>query len=280
MHHSAGVVFLVVGDELLHVFVGLLQLRCPCVGTYGSVCADDVLGNLCRQFEEYVVERHDVGGRTVVCQSRLERQLLRSELLLYVVEQTPVTRTESVDALLYVAHDDVLALFAFVRLRCGVAHALVEQRFEVGPLHDTRVLKLVNHDVLQVCPDFLEDKRRVVLANHLAQERLRVAEHEALHVLVLTVCGVLDEFQQTYVVDVLQGNLCRVVAAVVAAAAFLYFVQQRDEFGFCQIDGGFVLRFVLLAPFRRIVLCVFHAFAHDVVVKHGCGEFEEVVYDA
>ena len=42
-----------------------------------------------------------------------------------------------------------------------MTHALVEQHFEVGPLHGTRVLKLVDHDMFEYCSYLFEYERRV-----------------------------------------------------------------------------------------------------------------------
>ena len=79
------------------------------------------------------------------------------ELLLYIVEQSPVARTPSVDTLLHVAHDQVRTAF--------MTHGLVQQYLEVLPLNGARILKLVYHHVFQLGAYLLEDKGRIALAN-------------------------------------------------------------------------------------------------------------------
>ena len=67
------------------------------------------------------------------------------------VEQAPVARTPTVDALLDVANYQILGFL--------VTHALLQQDFEVLPLDSAGVLELVNHDVFQLGANLLKDKR-------------------------------------------------------------------------------------------------------------------------
>ena len=112
----------------------------------------------------------------------------------YVVQQTPVTATPAVDALFDIANDEVLATF--------MAHRLLKQDTEVLPLDGGCVLELVNHDVLQLCADLLEDKRRVAVADEGMEQLLCIAEQEAVRLLIqLTDLG-FNATQESQLVEV------------------------------------------------------------------------------
>ena len=141
--------------------------------------------------EEGVVEGNDVPLRAVVGAQRLHlhARLGMAELLVDGVEQSPVAGTPAVDALLDIADNEVLGV--------AVAHALFEQHLEVLPLHGARVLELVNHDMLQLRADLLEDKRRVAVADEGVEQLLGVAEQEAVGLVVELADLLLDATQQS-----------------------------------------------------------------------------------
>ena len=100
--------------------------------------------------EEDVVELDDVALRTVVGIEGAGLYLLAVELLFDIVEQSPVARTPTVDALLYVAHNEVRGVL--------VAHGLGEEHTEILPLYGAGILKLIDHDMFELGADLLEDK--------------------------------------------------------------------------------------------------------------------------
>ena len=93
-----------------------------------------------------------------------------------VGQQSPVATSPSVDALLHVAHNQVL--------RVAVAHRLLQQHLEVLPLHGRGVLELVNHDVFKLGAYLLEDERRVAAVYQVVEQLLRVAQQEPVGRLV------------------------------------------------------------------------------------------------
>ena len=101
--------------------------------------------------EESIVELGNHPFRTPVHLQLLQLYHILRELLLNVVQQSPVAASPAVDALLDISHDEVLAAF--------VAHGFQQKYAEVLPLDGGRVLELVYHDVLQLGTYLLEDKR-------------------------------------------------------------------------------------------------------------------------
>ena len=131
---------------LHHVGIGSLQL----FRLFGIQFLLLLILYLCRMTEEVVVEGDDVPLRTVVLLQGDRLYLLLTELLFDVIQQPPVTRTPTVDALFYITHDEVRTAF--------VTHRLVEEHTEVLPLHRTGILELIDHHVLQLGTDLLKDK--------------------------------------------------------------------------------------------------------------------------
>ena len=99
---------------MFYVRVGLAELVGFRRGTQGEVFQ---FGGLC---EEGVIELDDATGRTVVRAECLDGELLVRvwELLLDVIQQTPVARAPTVDTLFDIAHNKVARLL--------VTHRLVE----------------------------------------------------------------------------------------------------------------------------------------------------------
>ena len=92
-----------------------------------------------------------------------------------------------------------------------MAHGFVEQHAEVLPLHGGGVLKLVDHHMLQLCADLLEDERRVAAVDERMQQLLGITEQETVGGLVELVHLFLDAAQQAQLVEVAQGEVCRLV---------------------------------------------------------------------
>ena len=73
-----------------------------------------------------------------------------------------------------------------------MAHGLLQQHTEVLPLDGRGILKLIDHHVLQLGADLLEDEGRVALANECVQQLLGVAQQEAVGILVQFMYLLLD----------------------------------------------------------------------------------------
>ena len=139
---------LVVGQHLLlHITIGFMQL----LSTHSVEFLHPCLLCLSHESEEGVVESYDIGGRAVVGRERLDANLPIDKFPVDAVEQSPVARSPSVDALFYIAHDEVGSILS--------AHALFEQHLEVVPLYATGILKLIDHDMVESCANLLEDER-------------------------------------------------------------------------------------------------------------------------
>ena len=173
----------VVGHQLLHVVVGRHFL---------------VLGSL---GEEGVVEVDDAAGRAPIHAEGLHIHHLMgvAELRFDAGQQPPVATAPAVDALLHVAHDEVLGAF--------VAHRLLQQHLEVLPLHGAGVLKLVDHDMLQLRANLLEDEGRVAAVDELMKQLLGVGKEESVLLLVELVHLLLDAGQQSQLTQVAQRQV-------------------------------------------------------------------------
>ena len=110
--------------------------------------------------------------------------------------------------MLYITHDKVVYGTFILRQVFVSCHAVFEQYLEVIPLHGTCVLELINHDMLEVCPDLFIDERSDVgiLLYHLAKHHLSVGEHKARILLVKFIHFLTDAEQQAHLIDVLQGD--------------------------------------------------------------------------
>ena len=88
-----------------------------------------------------------------------------------------------------------------------MAHSLGEQHAEVLPLYGGGVLKFVNHDVLELGANLLEDEGGVALADEGVEQLLSVAQQEAVGTLVELVHLLLDAAEQAQLVEVAQGEV-------------------------------------------------------------------------
>ena len=187
------------GHALCYVVIGAFQLFCLCLVEFALGLIFQFYGLQ----EELIVEVDDVALRTVVRLQRKGLYLSAVELLLDVVEQSPVARAPAVDALLHVAHDEVGSSL--------MTHGFVEQHAEILPLHGGGVLELVDHHMLQLGADLLEDEGRVAAVDERVQQLLGITEQETVGSLVELVHLLLDAAQQAQLVEVAKGEVCRLV---------------------------------------------------------------------
>ena len=104
------------------------------------------------QLEKGVVEIYDVTFGAVVGFQGMDFHHLVGigEFLVDGIQQSPVARAPTIDALLDIAHDEILRLL--------MTHTFLQQHLEVLPLYGTGVLEFINHDVFQLGAYLLEDK--------------------------------------------------------------------------------------------------------------------------
>ena len=88
-----------------------------------------------------------------------------------------------------------------------MAHGLGQQNAEVLPLHGAGILELVDHDVLELGTDLLEDKGRVALADEGVEQLLGVAEQEAVGIGIERAHLLFDAAQEAQLVQVAQGEV-------------------------------------------------------------------------
>ena len=135
-----------------------------------------------------------------------------------------------------------------------MAHALLEQHFEVLPLYGRGVLKLVYHHVAQLCSDFLEDEGRVGVADEGVEQVPGVTEQQDVGLLVDVLHRLLNAVQQPEVVEVAQREARRVDVASQLTAAFGHVAQQGDQRlvgqGYNLVAHGVLLRNPVAAIFE------------------------------
>ena len=211
----------VCGYELHHVRVGFLKLRShhvrPRIGN-ALALKHGSMG------EERVVKIYNVALRAIVGFQTVLMGCVRRVLKLgvYVVEQAPVAFAPSVDALLHVAHDEVCSAVL-------MTETLEQQDLEVGPLNGARVLKLVNHDVVDLRAYLLIYERRVVLPYEPVEHILCVAKQEAVVLNVVFAHGLRYASEQTQLVHVCQHLLRGLIVVPLASARALGLFKQGRE---------------------------------------------------
>ena len=236
---------MVCGYELHHVRVGFLKLRShhvrPRIGN-ALALKHGSMG------EERVVKIYNVALRAIVGFQTVLMRCVRRVLKLgvYVVEQAPVAFAPSVDALLHVAHDEICAAVLMTK-------TLEQQDLEVGPLNGTRVLKFVNHDVVDLRAYLLIDERRVVLSYEPMEHILGVAQQETVVLNVVFAHGLRYASEQTQLVHVCQHLLRGLIVVPLASARALGLFKQGREL---VVSEGFQQRAVWSLEGRLCEPCV------------------------
>ena len=78
-----------------------------------------------------------------------------------LLQQIPIGTTPAIDTLFHVADNQVPVV---------LAHAILQQRFEILPLQPRRILKFVQHEMMQISAGFFVHKRRVAALRDLVQK--------------------------------------------------------------------------------------------------------------
>ena len=156
-----------------------------------------------------------------------------------------------------------------------MAHRLVEEHAEVLPLYGGGVLKLINHHMLQLGTDLLENERRVAVADEGVKQLLGVAEEEAVGVLVQFVYLLFDAAQQAELTEVSQGEVGTFEEPPLTGPLVKGLSQQTVEGAVGQGMDEFTARMGLLIPFRRVAHAVGDTLAYDALVEQSLTEFEE-----
>ena len=170
--------------------------------------------------EESVVELHDVSLRTIVGIERRRLYVVARKLLAYVVEQSPIARTPTIDALLNVAHYEASRI---------LRHTILQQHFEIVPLRKARVLELVNHDVAYLRAYLLVDEGSIACANHRVEQSLSGAKRKSVCQSVHLVNLILYRTKKSQLADVANGVGSRFVATHPFLALSLGFVEHLHQ---------------------------------------------------
>ena len=130
-----------------------------------------------------------------------------------------------------------------------MAHRLVEQHAEVLPLNGGGILELVDHHVLQLGADLLEDEGRVAVADQGVEQLLGVAEQKSVGIGIQFVDLLFDATQKPQLVEVAQREVSTLVNTPLTGPCFNSLTQQIVEWsvgkGMEQLTTGVAL----LVPF-------------------------------
>ena len=126
-------------------------------------------------------------------------EVLQVLLFLDAIEDFPVAVAPAVDALLDVAHEQSLA---------ARSEFLEEQLLEVLPLHAARVLKLVDHHVVDEGAYLLEDEGCIAALYHLAEKGRRGTERETTGIAFNLSGTFIDVVEQAERSEVSQSQRC------------------------------------------------------------------------
>ena len=164
-----------------------------------------------------------------------------------VLQQPPVAASPPVDALLHVTYDQRTSL---------MSDAVVDEHFEIVPLHRTGILELVDHDILQRAADFLVDKWCVAAVDHVFDELLCVAEREVVVVSIDGVDLLCDTSEQSELVEISECELHRVPHSLSLLPQLLRFGDEWcdllvEGLAFVSVFDGFLDEF---GPFLRLGL--------------------------
>ena len=137
-------------------------------------------------------------------------------------------------------------------------HTVVEENAEVFPLYSTRILKLIDHDMLEICTDFLVYKWSIAVSclYHAAQSGLSIGEHKACILLVEVVHFFANPEQQAHLVEVFERRLGRFRFSNACLSLLFCILKVRHKDGFSQFgnasfspSGG--ICHAVLCPFRK-----------------------------
>ena len=139
-------------DFLFYIGIGTLQLI-TFLALFGLVSFVQNLAGVCKYF---VIETYDVLLASSIYFQCVFIDREGSDTVLQSVQDTPVSASPSVDALLHIAHNEGIR---------PLRKPFEQEQLEVTPLHARCILELVNHHVADVRANLLEHERRVALTH-------------------------------------------------------------------------------------------------------------------
>ena len=156
-----------------------------------------------------------------------------------------------------------------------MAHRLLQQYAEVLPLYGGGVLELVNHDVLQLRADLLEDEGRVAVADERVEQLLRVAEQETVGLLIQLPHFRLDAVEQAQLTKVAQGKLCTLIESPLSWTFVDGQAQQVTQRTIGKGVNLLAARVGLGVPLRRVAETVGHRGVLDGRIEGAALQFQE-----
>ena len=88
-----------------------------------------------------------------------------------------------------------------------MTHTFVHQDSEVLPLYGTGVLKLVNHNIVELGTNLLKDKRSVTFLDERMQQVLGVSQQEDIGLVIDVFHFLFNTAQQSQIIQMRQCQL-------------------------------------------------------------------------
>ena len=117
---------------------------------------------------------------------------------------------------------------------CSLRQTFEQQQTEIVPLHTRSILKFIDHYVAYGCSYLFEYKRGISFFYQVMKQRVGIRQQEAVVFMVQFAYLFVYIGQQTDIVYVAQGELAGIGQHIVPASVFFRFIQQRNQFFFCQ----------------------------------------------
>ena len=174
------------------------------------------------------------------------------------VQYAPVTVSPAVDGLFHVSYNQAV---------CSLRQTFEQQQTEIVPLHTRSILKFINHYVAYGCSYLFEYKRGISFFYQVMKQRVGIRQQEAIVLMVQFAYLFVYIGQQTDIVYVAQGELAGIGQHIVPASIFFRFIQQGNQFFFCQAYDSVAYGGGFFHPFVGAVQTFFHCYIADAVIQ-------------
>ena len=173
---------------LCHILINIQYLRIAFFADTGIL-----LSQLSASFlKEQVIEMNDIRFASPVGIQRLGAYA-ETRVAVQSGQNTPVSVSPAVDALLDVSHNQTAVL---------LCQTLFQQQMEILPLHARGVLKFVDHHHVDGRTDFLIDKRGITFADQSVKQSVRVRKEKTVVRFVHAAHFLIDMYQQRQVIQI------------------------------------------------------------------------------
>ena len=118
------------------------------------------------------------------------------DVVIQAVENSPITIPPTINGLFDVSYNQTV---------CSLRQPFEQEQFEVAPLHSAGILKLVYHDIMDICPYLFEYKRGVTVFHQLVKQGVRVWQQKTVVVVVQLTYFFVDIGEKLHFIEMLQG---------------------------------------------------------------------------